>query len=338
MTVQKDKSLKSYNTFGIEAKARFFYEINTLDELRNALRLKQYPKKFIISGGSNMLLTKDIDALVLHINLKGIDVIFEDDDAVTIKVMAGEPWHDLVLWTLEQNFGGLENMSLIPGNTGTAPIQNIGAYGVELKDTFVICEAMNVKSQKIKTFTKDDCEFGYRDSYFKNKGKKKYIIVSVNLRLSKKNHRLNTSYGSIEEELRKNNITAPSIKDISNCVVAIRQSKLPDPNVLGNSGSFFKNPVISASEFHTFIQRHPQAPHYKMSESEFKIPAGWMIEQCGFKGKRFGDAGVHKNQALVLVNYGSATGQEVLDLANKIIEVVQQRFDITITPEVNIIK
>ena len=338
MTVQKDKSLKSYNTFGIEAKARFFYEINTLDELRNALRLKQYPKKFIISGGSNMLLTKDIDALVLHINLKGIDVIFEDDDAVTIKVMAGEPWHDLVLWTLEQNYGGLENMSLIPGNTGTAPIQNIGAYGVELKDTFVSCEAMNVKSQKIKTFTKDDCEFGYRDSYFKNKGKKKYIIVSVNLRLSKKNHRLNTSYGSIEEELRKNNITAPSIKDISNCVVAIRQSKLPDPNVLGNSGSFFKNPVISASEFHTFIKRHPQAPHYKMSESEFKIPAGWMIEQCGFKGKRFGDAGVHKNQALVLVNYGSATGQEVLDLANKIIEVVQQRFDITITPEVNIIK
>jgi len=338
MIVQKDKSLKTYNTFGIDAKARFFCEINSLDELQSALRLDEYPNKFFISGGSNMLITRDIDALVLHINLKGIEIVSENNDEVVIKVMAGENWHEMVLWTLEQDYGGLENMSLIPGNTGTTPIQNIGAYGVELKDTFVSCEAIEVESQEIKIFSKEDCNFGYRDSYFKNKGKGKYIIVSVNLRLTKKNHLLNTSYGSIEEELVKNNISDPTIKDISNAVIAIRQSKLPDPKILGNSGSFFKNPVVSASEFHTFIERHPQAPNYKVSEDEFKIPAGWLIEQCGFKGKRFGDAGVHKNQALVLVNYGAATGKEVLNLAYKIIEAVEKRFGIRISPEVNIIK
>lgn len=337
MTVQKDKSLKSYNTFGIDAKARFFCEINTVDELREALQ-SDYPDKFIISGGSNMLITKDIDALVLHINLKGIEVIFEDSDEVVIKVMAGENWHEMVLWTLEQGFGGLENMSLIPGNTGTAPIQNIGAYGVELKDTFVSCEALEVASGEIRTFDKADCEFGYRDSYFKNKGKGAYIIVSVNLKLTKRNHRLNTSYGSIEEELKKNGVSNPTIKNISDAVVAIRQSKLPDPKKLGNSGSFFKNPVLSASEFNTFRERHPQAPHYTVSENEYKVPAGWLIEQCGFKGKRFGDAGVHKHQALVLVNYGTAAGHEILHLAKRIMKAVHEQFGIQIVPEVNIIK
>ena len=338
MEVEQNKSLKTYNTFGVDAKAKFFLEVNSEEEIEHAYKLEGYPKKFILGGGSNMLITKDIEALVLHINLKGISVLEEDDDYVSLKIMAGENWHQLILWTLDRNYGGLENMSLIPGNTGTAPIQNIGAYGVELKDTFVGCKAMNTETLQIETFSKADCEFGYRDSFFKNKGKGKYIITSVVLRLAKKNHRLNTSYGAIESELEKMGIENPSIRDISNAVIAIRESKLPDPKELGNSGSFFKNPVISKSDWAVFTKNHPKAPHYKVSEDAYKIPAGWLIEQCGYKGKRFGDAGVHKNQALVLVNYGKATGQEILKLAHRIMEDVKRTFSIEIIPEVNIIE
>jgi len=229
-------------------------------------------------------------------------------------------------------------MSLIPGNTGTSPIQNIGAYGVELKDTFESCDAMNVVTQEIKTFSKKECQFGYRDSYFKNEGKGKYIITSVNFKLSMGEHILNTSYGAIEAELIKRKIVEPTIKDISNAVISIRQSKLPDPVKLGNSGSFFKNPTISKPEFEIFVKKNPNAPFYKITEDSYKIPAGWLIEQCGFKGKRFGDAGVHKNQALVLVNYGNARGSEILDLAKKIIKAVEDQVQINIVPEVNIIK
>ena len=228
-------------------------------------------------------------------------------------------------------------MSLIPGNTGTAPIQNIGAYGVELKDTFESCDAMEIETRQIRTFTKEDCKFGYRDSYFKNEGKGKYVITSVRLKLTKNQHNLNTSYGAIEAQLERDGITEPSIKNISNAVISIRQSKLPDPAELGNSGSFFKNPVVSKSEFEKFASTHPKAPFYKVSEESYKIPAGWLIEQCGYKGKRFGDAGVHKNQALVLVNYGNATGEEILNLAHGIIENVSEKFGIHISPEVNII-
>ncbi|MGB5554220.1 MAG: UDP-N-acetylmuramate dehydrogenase [Flavobacteriaceae bacterium] len=338
MTVQNNISLKKYNTFGIDAKAKYFCEINSIAMLSTALQREEYPQKIIIGGGSNMLITSNIDALVLHINLKGIDLVYEDDDRVSIRVMAGENWHELVLWTLEHGYGGLENMSLIPGNTGTAPIQNIGAYGVELKDTFVSCEAMHMATQEIRQFSKEDCQFGYRDSYFKNEGKGKYIITSVTFSLSKRNHVLNTSYGSIEEELLKHKITHPSIKDISNAVISIRQSKLPDPKELGNSGSFFKNPMVSAADFGIFTADHSNAPFYKVSDDTYKIPAGWLIEQCGYKGKRFGDAGVHKNQALVLVNYGKATGQDILKLADDIISAVKEKFGIEITPEVNIIK
>ena len=338
MAIQHDISLKPYNTFGIEAKARFFCEIGSIGDLKQALSLDGHPEKFVISGGSNMLITNDINALVLHINLKGIEIDSENEDHVVLKVMAGENWHELVQWALEHDYGGLENLSLIPGNTGTAPIQNIGAYGVELKDTFVSCEAMDVKTQTLTEFKKADCRFGYRDSYFKNEGKGRYIITSVRLKLTKRNHRLNTSYGSIEEELEKNNIEIPTLKDISNAVVAIRRSKLPDPAVLGNSGSFFKNPILSADDFNIFTRAHPEAPFYKVAENEYKIPAGWLIEQCGFKGKRFGDAGVHKNQALVLVNYGNATGSEILDLAHTVMNAVENQFGIRITPEVNIIK
>lgn len=338
MRVQKNVSLKNHNTFGIDIKAKFFCEINSINELEQALQLASYPTKFIISGGSNMLFTKDIDALVLYINIKGITILEESHDHVILKVMAGEIWHAMVLWTLDHDYGGLENMSLIPGNTGTAPIQNIGAYGVELKDTFVSCEAMEVGNQILRRFTKEQCNFGYRDSYFKNEGKGKYIITSVTFRLTKRQHQLNTSYGAIEEELVRNGIMKPTIKDVSNAVVTIRQSKLPDPKVLGNSGSFFKNPILNKIEFDTFIASHPKAKFYKISDDLYKIPAGWLIEQCGYKGKRFGDAGVYKDQALVLVNYGNATGEDIMDLANQIIESVYKTYKIRIIPEVNIIK
>ena len=337
MQVQENISLKSYNTFGIDAKAKFFCEINSVKDLADAFALEEYPNKFILSGGSNMLITKDIEALVLHINIKGITILKEDEDHVLLKVMAGENWHQMVLWTIEHDYGGLENLSLIPGNTGTAPIQNIGAYGVELKDTFVSCDAMDIATLKIRTFTKEESQFAYRDSYFKNEGKGKFVITSVNLRLTKKHHNLNTSYGSIDVQLENDNVVDPTIRDISNAVIAIRQSKLPDPAVLGNSGSFFKNPVISKSEFEKFSKTHPEAPYYKVSQEDYKIPAGWLIEQCGYKGKRFGDAGVHKNQALVLVNYGNATGEEIIKLANDIINSVDKKYGIRITPEVNII-
>ncbi|WP_127138469.1 UDP-N-acetylmuramate dehydrogenase [Flagellimonas oceanensis] len=338
MNIQENISLKNYNTFGIDVKAKFFVEITGLVQLQKALELKAYPKKFIISGGSNMLLTKDIDALVMHIQLKGITVVEEDEDSVEVKVMAGENWHDLVMWSLEQGYGGLENLSLIPGNVGTAPIQNIGAYGVELKDLFVSCAAMDVKTGELEGFDNEACEFGYRDSIFKNKAKGKYIITSVVLKLTKKNHVLHTGYGSIENELKNRGIVHPTIQDISDAVIAIRRSKLPDPEEIGNSGSFFKNPIISKKAFDKFIKRNPNAPFYEVDENQYKIPAGWLIEQCGFKGKRFGDAGVHEKQALVLVNHGNASGKEILDVAQKIQEEVQKKFKIKIRPEVNIIK
>ncbi len=337
MEINKNVSLKNYNTFGIAANARFFCEVTTVEELQQALQLKEYPEKIIFGGGSNMLIVKDIEALVIRLGIKGIHVVEENEEVAIIKAMAGENWHSLVLWTLEQGYGGLENLSLIPGNTGTAPIQNIGAYGVELKDVFECCQAMNTDTQEIRTFNKEECRFGYRDSFFKNEGKGKYIVISVTLKLSKKNHRLQTTYGAIEAQLLKNGIDKPSVKDISDAVISIRKSKLPDPKELGNSGSFFKNPVLNKKEFDIFINNHPEAPYYKVTENEFKIPAGWLIEQCGFKGKRLDDAGVHKNQALVLVNYGNATGSEIMDLAHSIQKSVFEKFQIVITPEVNII-
>lgn len=338
MEIKENFSLKPFNTFGIDVSAKHFVEVIGLVQLQKLLQLSAYPNRFIISGGSNMLLTKDIDALVMHINLKGIQVVEEDNETVTIKVMAGENWHNLVLWTLDQGYGGLENLSLIPGNTGTAPIQNIGAYGVELKDVFLDCEAMNIKTLELEAFNKEDCQFGYRDSIFKKEVKGKYIITSVKFRLTKKKHALHTFYGAIEDELKAMDIVMPTIKDISNAVISIRNRKLPDPKEIGNSGSFFKNPVISKKTFDKFQGKHPKAPFYELNNKEYKIPAGWLIEQCGFKGKRFGDAGVHEKQALVLVNYGNAKGAEILELAEKIQETVERTFGIRLIPEVNIIR
>ncbi len=337
MKVLQQISLKKYNTFGIEASAHHFVHVQSEEDLRKALLLKEYPQKLILGGGSNMLITGDVHALVIHMDIRGIQLVSETDGEVVLKVMGGENWHQLVLWTLEKGYGGLQNLSLIPGNTGTAPIQNIGAYGVELKDIFECCEAMDRDSLEIKTFSRDDCRFGYRESFFKNEGKDRYILTSVSFRLTKKDHHIQTEYGDIEAELAAHSRLPPSIKDVSDAVIAIRRRKLPDPAVLGNSGSFFKNPVLSAEEFSIFTREHPSAPYYSVADNSFKVPAGWMIEQCGFKGKRFGDAGVHSRQALVLVNHGNATGQDILNLASNIQKTVLDRFGVRILPEVNII-
>ena len=337
MEIKSNFSLKKYNTFGIQAYARKFVAVHSVDELKTILEENKNEKKFILGGGSNMLLTQDIDALVIHINLKGKKIIKKNDDFVWVESQAGESWHDFVLYTIEHNFGGLENMSLIPGNVGTTPVQNIGAYGTEIKDTFVSCEAMHIESQEIRTFTNAECNFGYRESIFKHGAKDQYIITSVVYKLTKRNHKINTSYGDITAELAKNNITTPTLKDVSNAVIAIRKSKLPDPKELGNSGSFFKNPILLKSDFEQIHQKFPQMKYYEVSATEVKVPAGWLIEQAGFKGKRFGDAGVHKNQALVLVNYGNATGQEILEVSRDVQKTVFETFGIHIEAEVNVI-
>ena len=264
MEIQSNFSLKNYNTFGIEASARQFIAVHSVTELKTILEEHKNEKKFILGGGSNMLLTKDIDALVIHIDLKGKKIIKEDDDSVWVESQAGETWHDFVLWTIDNNFGGLENMSLIPGNVGTTPVQNIGAYRTEIKDTFISCEAMNIESQEIKTYTNAECNFGYRESIFKNEVKDQYIITSVIYKLTKRNHKINTSYGDITAELAKNNITNPTLKDVSNAVITIRQSKLPDPKELGNSGSFFKNPILLKSDFNKIHQKFQEMKYYEV--------------------------------------------------------------------------
>jgi len=335
--IQQNISLKPYNTFGIDAKAKYFVSVNSVSELEEILKSKDYPNSFILGGGSNMLLTKDIEALVIHLNIKGIEIISENNESVTVKANAGENWHEFVLWCLKNDFGGIENLSLIPGNVGSAPIQNIGAYGMELKDVFVSCETLEVKSLQLKTFSNTDCNFGYRESIFKQDVKGQYIITSVTVQLSTKKHKLNTEYGTISEQLKDMGITNPTIQDISKTVIAIRQSKLPDPKEIGNSGSFFKNPIISDQHLKRLKTIFPDIPSYVVSSNEVKVPAGWLIEKAGFKGKTFGDYGVHKKQALVLVNYGSAKGIDILKLARLIQKTINRIFDIEIETEVNIV-
>ncbi|AUC15281.1 UDP-N-acetylenolpyruvoylglucosamine reductase [Tenacibaculum sp. SZ-18] len=336
MNIQENISLKKYNTFGVNVNAKRFISVDSVYKLQQLL--KDEKDLFLLSGGSNMLLTKNIEKLVVHLNIKGISIDKEDDNFVYLTVNAGENWHEFVLWSIEQGYGGIENLSLIPGNVGTCPIQNIGAYGVEVKDTITKVEAIEIETNKLVSFSNEDCAFGYRNSVFKNDAKGKYIITSVGFQLSKSKHKLNTSYGAIEKELSKRNIQNPSLKDISDAVIAIRQSKLPDPNEIGNSGSFFKNPIISIELFHELKSKYPTLPSYPVSDSEVKIPAGWLIEQSGFKGKRFGEYGVHEKQALVLVNYGNANGEEIYQLAQHIQNTVKENFKIGLEIEVNIIR
>lgn len=337
MKILENVSLRPYNTFGIEAKARQFAAVHNLDELREVLLENPHTEKFLLGGGSNMLLTKDVEALVIHVDLKGKKVIKEDENFVWIESQAGENWHEFVLWTISNDYGGLENMSLIPGNVGTTPVQNIGAYGKEIKDTFVSCDAMEITTGKIRTFMNAECHFGYRESVFKNTIKGQYVIVSVTFKLSKHSHLVNTAYGDIQAELTAKGIINPTIKDVSNAVTAIRKSKLPDPKELGNSGSFFKNPVISKALFDEVQAKFPDIRSFPVSDGLVKVPAGWLIEKAGLKGFRQGDAGVHKNQALVLVNHGNATGEEILALSRKVQQTVKDMFGIEIEAEVNVV-
>jgi UDP-N-acetylmuramate dehydrogenase len=337
MTIQKNISIKKYNTFGIDVKAEKFVKINSLEELLDFLnqRSKQDKQLFLLGGGSNMLLTKDIKSTVLHLNIKGIKILKENKYTIYIEVNAGENWHDFVQWSLKNDFGGIENLSLIPGNVGTCPIQNIGAYGVEVKDTIYQVKAIEISTGKTTIFKNSECEFGYRNSIFKNKVKGEYIITSVVFKLTKTKHQLKYNYGAIQAELAKKNIKKPTIQNISESIIFIRNAKLPNPKELGNSGSFFKNPVVDSLVFFKVQKSYPEMPFY-LVENKYKIPAGWLIEKAGFKGKRFGDAGVHKNQALVLVNYGNASGKDILKLAKKIQKTIKKQFDINLEMEVNI--
>jgi UDP-N-acetylmuramate dehydrogenase len=336
MTLKNNISLKPFNTFGIDVNASKFVSIDSLQNLKDILNTNPVDL-LILGGGSNLLLTKDVEALVLQINLKGISVISSFKNSVHVEVAAGENWHELVCWCLNKDFGGLENLSLIPGNVGTAPIQNIGAYGVELKDSFISCKAIHIHTKELRTFTKEECNFGYRNSVFKQELKGQYIITSVVFELSRYDHSLKTNYGAIEAELQNSAIETPTIQDVSKAVISIRNSKLPDPKIIGNSGSFFKNPVISYSKFEVLQNQFPQIQHYKISENAVKIPAGWLIDTAGFKGKTFGDFGVHAKQALVLVNYGGASGKDILNLSQQIQKAVKYIFDIDLETEVNIL-
>lgn len=338
MKLENNISLKPFNTFGLDASAKYFIDARTLDDLKEALSDStfQHEKRLILGGGSNILLTKDYDGLVLKNSLSGVDLVREDADFYFVKAQGGEVWHNFVLFCIANDWAGIENLSLIPGCVGASPMQNIGAYGVEVKDRFESLEALNVETLEIETFDLNACEFGYRESIFKRALKGQHIIVSVTFKLFKK-PQLNTSYGAIETELEKMKVSTPSIKEVSDAVIAIRSSKLPDPKKIGNSGSFFKNPVISNDQFAQIIKNHPTIAHYPAGEGYTKVAAGWLIDQAGWKGKTMENYGVHKNQALVLVNYGGANGQQILDLSQQIMDSIANKYGINLEREVNII-
>ncbi|MDB2314270.1 UDP-N-acetylmuramate dehydrogenase [Flavobacteriaceae bacterium] len=334
MNFQKDISLRTYNTFGIDVKSKKFIGIQSTDVLKAVLAENQGAQVLLLGGGSNLLLTKDFDGLTIRIENRGIEILKEDEYGARIKVAAGENWHDFVLWCLKKDFGGVENLALIPGSVGAAPIQNIGAYGVELSQVFESCEAMSRETGEIKTFNKTECEFGYRNSIFKNTLKEQYIITSVEFNLTKAPHQINTSYGGLSEKIESK---SPSIQTVAQTVIEIRSAKLPDPRHIGNSGSFFKNPVLGSEQFAALQQQYPNLPHYPDQKGKVKIPAAWLIDYLGFKGYRKNDTGVHQNQALVLVNYGNASGAEIKKLAQQIKDKVLENFKIDLEFEVNIL-
>ncbi|MGQ7854078.1 UDP-N-acetylmuramate dehydrogenase [Pedobacter sp. WC2501] len=337
LQIQENISLKPYNSFGIDVKASYFAEISSEADLVSLFKneLVKAQQLLVIGGGSNVLFTKDYNGLVIKISIKGIQskVI---DDKVLVTAGAGEVWNDFVNYCVEHHFAGVENLSLIPGTVGASPIQNIGAYGIELKDVFESCTAFEIRSGKMKTFCYADCHFGYRESIFKRELKGQYIITSVTFRLSAE-AKINTSYGAIETELLNRGIENPNIVDVSSAVSHIRVSKLPDPSTIGNAGSFFKNPVIEKHEFADIVAKHPDVVHYPTTDDKIKLAAGWLIEQCGWKGKVVGQTGTWKNQALVLVNHGHATGTEVYNFSEQIIDSVKSTFGVTLEREVNIL-
>ena len=338
MNIIENYPLLKLNTFGIDVKAKYFTSINTINELIEVTKTNVFKdlELLILGGGSNILLTKDFDGLVILNNIKGKEIIDQNQQSIFLKIGAGENWHELVMYCVDNGWGGIENLSLIPGNTGTAPMQNIGAYGVEIKETFIELEALEISSGKIVKFNNSDCEFGYRESVFKNKMKNQYIILNITLEL-KKNPVLNINYGDVKAILESQNIKNPGIKEVSNAIISIRQSKLPDPKKIGNSGSFFKNPIVSLNQLELIKKKYPNVVNYEINENEFKIAAGWLIERAGWKGKKFNNYGVHEKQALVLVNYGLANGMEIFELSEKIILDIKDKFGIKLEREVNII-
>jgi UDP-N-acetylmuramate dehydrogenase len=336
MQVLQNVSLKPFNTFGMDVPAEYFLELNDTQLIPAITDDKSLPQhRNILGGGSNILLTKPVQGLLLHNKLKGIELIKEDENNIWLKVASGEVWHDLVMHAIANGWAGIENLALIPGTVGASPMQNIGAYGIEAKETIENVTFWHWEEKQFITLSNTECNFGYRDSIFKHQLKEKGFITSVTYKLNKKPN-LNTSYGAISQELEKMGVQDISIKAIADAVIAIRTSKLPDPKEIGNAGSFFKNPTISTKQFATLESQHPTIPSYPVSDTTVKVPAGWLIEQCGWKGKREGDAGVHAKQALVLVNYGHAKGTQIWDLSTEVVNSVKDKFGIELEREVQV--
>lgn len=338
--IHSDIDLSSYNTLGVSAMASTFIDITSPDQLKDLNREGFFEdhSPFVLGGGSNILFLDDPSQPVLKISIIGIKQVGEGDDSVKVEVGAGENWHEFVTWAVENNFGGIENLALIPGTVGAAPIQNIGAYGVELEEVFDSIELFDMRDGTFKRFKREECRFGYRDSIFKNELSGKIIVTSVVLRLSRYNHTIHDSYSSLQSYLDEKGVENPTIRDIYEAVIHIRTSKLPDPKSIGNAGSFFKNPVISNEQFEELHTRFSDMPFYKLNEKEVKIPAAWLIEKTGWKGKRIGDVGTYQNQALVIVNHGNASGSEILSFSKRVQKSVKEKFGIELVPEVNIVE
>ena len=330
-------SLKNYNSFGVDVISSNFNIANSEQEIIDFIKKNNTGEPIILGGGTNILFKNNIDRSILKIQIKGIELINETEDYVIVSVGAGEVWNDLVNWTINNDYGGLENLTLIPGHVGSAPIQNIGAYGVELKDTFENCRAILIETGLLRIFKNTECKFSYRSSIFKEELRNKYIISNVTFKLSKKNHQINFSYKPLKEIIKKNNILNPTIKDISESVNEIRSSKLPDPKLIGNCGSFFKNPIIDKIHYKKLCEKEKNVPFYKISEKKIKIPAAWLIEKCGYKGIKDGNTGTHDKHALIIVNYGKASGNEIFEFSQKIKNAVLRKFNILLEEEVNII-
>jgi UDP-N-acetylmuramate dehydrogenase len=339
MKLLENYPLKDITTFHAKVFATEYTEFASSEELKEILSSPSIIGKpfMILGGGSNVLFTGNYGGVIIRNVIKGIEVVKEESDVIYIRANGGEKWHDFVLYCVSHNYGGVENLSLIPGTVGAGPIQNIGAYGVELKDTLYEVLAMDINTNEIRKFSNADCKFGYRDSIFKGEEKGKYVILAVTFKLDKNPKKVNVSYGTISKELESMGVTNPTIADVSKAVINIRSSKLPDPEKLGNAGSFFKNPVIANAGFEKLKAQFPEIVSFPAHDGHTKLAAGWLIEQCGWKGRRIGDAGVHKDQALVLVNYGDATGKEIYDLSTKVIESVKEKFGVELEREVNMI-
>ncbi len=343
MEILKNYDLTKLNTFGVSARTKYLVELNNEHDLGELLKSPEFKdsEKLFLGGGSNILFTKDFDGVVVLDRLKGIEIVEENSEIVFVRSMGGEAWHDLVLFAVDRELWGIENLSLIPGTVGAAPMQNIGAYGVELKDVLENVEAYEIETGKKKVFKREECEFDYRSSIFKTKLKGKYFITSVTLKLSKLEKK-NIEYKILQDYLEKNRIEVKNSKDISDAVVTIRKSKLPDPVLIGNAGSFFKNVFVTKEKVESLLSTYPDMPYFKeelpsQEEEIIKIPAGWLIERSGWKGRHIGNVGVHENQALVLVNYGGATGEEIKDLSLKIIDSVNSKFGLVLEREVNLV-